>query len=90
MMNVRLADVTGFAHAERLQEVPVPRARFSDHVTGVAIAGKGMGGVAAAVVDISIIIAHTWSWEGGLVVMSGGDGGWWTRVVVIVVGGEWW
>lgn len=53
--------MTGFAHTERLQEVPVPRAGFSDHVAGTAIAGKGMGGVAAAVVDISIIIAHTWS-----------------------------
>jgi hypothetical protein len=48
----------------------MPAARLANHVLFVAEPCEGIGGVAAAIVYIPIVIAHCWYW-GSLV-----GGGW--------------
>ena len=58
MINMRLADITGFSHAKSLPKVFIFCARLADHVAVVAIAREGICCMAAAMVDVAIIVAH--------------------------------
>jgi hypothetical protein len=75
MINMRLADITSFPHAESLPQVLISGARLTNHITVVAITRKGIRGVATAVVDVSIVIAHFGFDKRGLVVVEVVSGG---------------